>query len=158
MPFGFRGIEESMHQEVLREREAQAEGHALALAQGCPQELAGRFAMAYAEGVKRGRLKEAREILIRLGTMEFGTPDEETEAWIMSLNNLDRMHEFVDRILDPVGFFLNWREFHLGLSRDLKLSTQDPPALETGQSRPTRHLRQIPPVKQLSRWHPGAPL
>jgi hypothetical protein len=120
MPFGFRGIDESsMDQEVLREMEAQAEGHALALAQGCPQELAGRLAMAYAEGVKRGRLKEARENLIHLGTLVFGTPDEVTEAWVMNLNDLDRMHEFVDRILDPAPVFLNWMDFRLVLSRGL---------------------------------------
>jgi hypothetical protein len=75
MPFGFRGIDESsMDQEVLREKEAQAEGHALALAQGCPQKLAGRLAMAYAEGVKRGRLKEAREILFTWAPWYSGRP------------------------------------------------------------------------------------
>jgi hypothetical protein len=121
-----------MDQEGLLIMEAQAEGHALALAQGCPQELAGRLAMAYAEGVKRGRLKEAREILLRLGTMVFGTPDEATEAWVMNLNNLDGMHEFVDRILDPVPVFFNWREFRRVLSRELELSTQDPPAPRDG--------------------------
>ena len=68
-------------------------------------------------GGQGGRLEEAREILIRLGTLVFGTPDEATEAWVMSLNNLDRLHELVGRILDPVPVSLNWREFRLFLSR-----------------------------------------
>ena len=37
----------------------------------------------------------------------------------MNLNDLDRMHEFVDRILDPVPVFLNWTDFRLVLSRGL---------------------------------------
>jgi hypothetical protein len=37
----------------------------------------------------------------------------------MNLNDLDRMHEFDDRILDPAPEFLNWTDFRLVVSRGL---------------------------------------
>ena len=65
-----------------------------------------------AEGEARGRVEEARKILIRHGTKKFGPPDEQVKARIAALADLDRLHDLVDRVLDVAS----WDEL-LGASK-----------------------------------------
>jgi hypothetical protein len=83
MLFGIRGIEESsVYQDIFQKGEVR-----------------GR-----AEGEARGRVEEARRILIRHGTKKFGPPDEQTKAQIAALADIDRLHDLVDRVLDVASW------------------------------------------------------
>lgn len=85
--FGIRGIEESsVYQGILRKGEARgrAEGEA--------------------RGRAEGALEEARRILIRHGTKKFGPPDQRADAQIVALDDLDRLHDLVDRVLDVAAW------------------------------------------------------
>jgi hypothetical protein len=53
-----------------------------------------------AEGVAKGRTDEARRLLLRQGRKRFGTPDSETAAAVEAINNLDRLEELSERLLD----------------------------------------------------------
>jgi hypothetical protein len=75
MLFGIRGIEESsVYQGILRKGEA------------------------------RGRVEEARKFLAIQGRKKFGPPDEQTEAKIAALSDLERLHELGARILDVASW------------------------------------------------------
>jgi predicted transposase YdaD len=75
MLFGIRGIEESsVYQGILKK--------------------------GMAKGIVEGRIEEVREVVLRQGRKKFGPPGQEIEAEINALNNLERLHELVDRILD----------------------------------------------------------
>jgi predicted transposase YdaD len=75
MLFGIRGIEESsVYQGILEEGEA--------------------------KGLAKGRIEEAREVLLRHGRKKLGPPGESIEAEITALADLDRLHDLIDRILD----------------------------------------------------------
>jgi hypothetical protein len=52
----------------------------------------------------RGRVEEARKILISHGTKKFGPPDEQAKAQIAALTDLDRLHDLVDRVLDVASW------------------------------------------------------
>jgi predicted transposase YdaD len=71
MLYGIRGIEESsVYQGILKRGEA------------------------------KGRVEEAREVLLRQGRKKLGPPGEKVEAEITALADLDRLHDLIDRILD----------------------------------------------------------
>ena len=75
MLYGIRGIEESsVYQGILKKGEA------------------------------KGRAEEARTILIRHGTKKFGPPDEQAEAQIAAVADIDRLHDLVDRVLDVASW------------------------------------------------------
>jgi predicted transposase YdaD len=75
MLFGIRGIEESsVYQGILKKGEAQ--------------------------GIAEGRIEDARESLLRLGSKKLGPPVAKFEAEIAALADLDRLHDLIDRILD----------------------------------------------------------
>ncbi len=79
MLFGIRGIEESsVYQGILKKGEAEG----------------------IVKGIVEGRIEEVREVVFRQGRKKFGPPGKEIEAEINALNNLERLHELVDRILD----------------------------------------------------------
>jgi predicted transposase YdaD len=85
MLFNIRGIEETpVYQEAFHKGEAQ-----------------GR-----AEGEAQGRAEEARKFLILQGRKKFGPPDEQSEARIAALSDLDRLHELGARIL----YVASWDE------------------------------------------------
>jgi predicted transposase YdaD len=89
MLFGIRGIEEStVYQGILREGLAKGEAEGLA------------------KGLAEGRAAEAREVLSHLGLRRFGPPTAEVEARIAALDDLNRLHELRDRVLDVA----NWDE------------------------------------------------
>ena len=51
------------------------------------------------EGRQEGRADEARRLLLRLGTLRFGTPTEQAQTQIMTVPSLDKLEELSDRIL-----------------------------------------------------------
>jgi hypothetical protein len=59
---------------------------------------------ALRKGEARGRADEARKLLILQGRKRFGPPDEQTEAKIAALGDLDRLHELGARILDVASW------------------------------------------------------
>ncbi len=99
MLFGIRGIEESsVYQGILKKGEA--EGIARGMAKGIAKGIAEGMAQGMAQGIVEGRIEEVREIVLHQGRKKFGPPGQEIEAEINALNNLERLHELVDRILD----------------------------------------------------------
>jgi len=62
------------------------------------------FQKGEAQGEARGRAEEARKLLILQGRKKFGPLDEQTEAKIAALSDLDRLHELGARILDVVSW------------------------------------------------------
>lgn len=87
MLFGIRGIEESsVYQDIFRKGEAQGEARGEARGES--------------RGEARGRVAEAKKILIRQGTRKFGPPDEATRERIAALDDLDRLDDLADRVLD----------------------------------------------------------
>jgi predicted transposase YdaD len=53
------------------------------------------------EGLIGGRIAGERQVLIRLGTKKFGTPDTETLAAIEAIRDIDRLDSLGLRIVDP---------------------------------------------------------
>jgi predicted transposase YdaD len=79
MLFGIRGIEESsVYQRILKRGEAEG----------------------LARGLAKGKIEDAREVLLHLGRKKLGPPGEKVEAEITALADLDRLHDLIDRILD----------------------------------------------------------
>ena len=66
-----------------------------------------------AMGEAMGRTDEARKVLKRLGSKRFGKPGSEIGAAIDNLNDLEKLEELTDRILDVQS----WEEL-LGESRN----------------------------------------
>lgn len=57
-----------------------------------------------AKGLDRGRLDEARRILLRQGRRRFGEPSEATVAAIEALDDLDRVEALLDRVFELSGW------------------------------------------------------
>ena len=90
MVLGIRGIEESsVYQAILKKGEARGEARAR---EGRGASPGGREA--------KGRAKEARETLIRLGSRKFGPPRKRARARIEGLEDLRRLQALTDRIFD----------------------------------------------------------
>jgi len=53
-----------------------------------------------AEGLTQGRVQGAREALIRLGTRQFGPPDERIVATLTAIGDLDRLYALEVQVLD----------------------------------------------------------
>ena len=49
--------------------------------------------------INDGRLDEAKKLLLRLGRIRFGKPDEATEATIHSMKRLKRLEDLSERLL-----------------------------------------------------------
>jgi predicted transposase YdaD len=58
------------------------------------------------EGRTEGALREARETLIRLGTLRFGPPDVNAQGVITGISSLDRLRDLQARLLQVA----NWSE------------------------------------------------
>ncbi len=58
------------------------------------------FATGAAKGRLEGAVEEARKTLLRQGRKKLGPPSEATEARITVLDDLDRLNDLLDRILD----------------------------------------------------------
>ncbi len=79
MLFGIRGIEESsVYQDILQKGEA--------------------------KGRVEGAVEEARKILIRHGSKKFGPPGEQAEARIAALDDVDRLQDLIDGVLDVASW------------------------------------------------------
>jgi hypothetical protein len=50
--------------------------------------------------LRRGRVEDAREVLLRHGRKKFGPPDPQTEATLATITDLGRLHDLIDRVLD----------------------------------------------------------
>lgn len=50
------------------------------------------------EGRAEGRVEEARELLIRLGSPSLGVPDDTTRRQLQAIVDLSRLHEMLDRM------------------------------------------------------------
>ena len=91
MLFGIRGIEEStVYQGILQK--GRMEGHMEGRMEG---RVEGRV-----EGHMEGAIDEARKTLRRHGAKKLGPPDARIEAEIAALDDLDRLNELIDRVLD----------------------------------------------------------
>ncbi len=51
------------------------------------------------EGHQEGRLVEARQFLRRLGTQQFGEPDDQTVAALEAIRDLERLEAIFDQFL-----------------------------------------------------------
>jgi hypothetical protein len=49
--------------------------------------------------LEEGGIKEARKIVLRLGRIRFGTPDEMTRETIEAIDDLDRLERLSERLL-----------------------------------------------------------
>jgi hypothetical protein len=47
-----------------------------------------------------GRVDELKKVLLRLGQIRFGAPDEATESAIKGLSNLERLERMADRLME----------------------------------------------------------
>jgi predicted transposase YdaD len=54
--------------------------------------------------ISRGRLNEARRILLRQGRMKFGEPDAAVSATLEGIPDLDRLERMTDRILSATSW------------------------------------------------------
>ena len=52
------------------------------------------------EGEMKGRLAEARALLLRLGTRQFGAPSPDVTSRLQALNDLPMIESLVDRLLE----------------------------------------------------------
>jgi predicted transposase YdaD len=87
MLFGIHGIEESsVYQGIFRKGETK--GIAEGLAEGL------------ADGLAKGAVLKARKILLHQGSKKLGPPDERIAAEIASLDDVDRLDDLLDRVLD----------------------------------------------------------
>jgi hypothetical protein len=103
--FGIRGGEvSSMYQTILREIGARAAVYDVAVARGWPLREAGARALEFFELFIMGRAEEARAILIRLGSKRFGEPDDDTEARVAALSNIDRLEDLIDRVFEVASW------------------------------------------------------
>ena len=51
-------------------------------------------------GIEHGRVAEARQIIVRMGTKHFGPPDVPTRETLESITDLHRLEDLIDRLLD----------------------------------------------------------
>ena len=58
------------------------------------------------EGEARGRIEEARRILIRQGSKRFGQPDAQTLAVVYVSSSLEELERLTDKLLEVE----NWPE------------------------------------------------
>jgi hypothetical protein len=59
-----------------------------------------------AQGIEQGRLQEAINVLMRLGSKRFGPPNASTNTTIAQISDLSRIDRFIDQ-LDEVN---TWSE------------------------------------------------
>ena len=57
------------------------------------------------EGRVEGRVEEARELLIELGTRRFGPPDARTSAALAAIGDHARLHALVARLFDATHWY-----------------------------------------------------
>lgn len=62
--------------------------------------------ITYQKILRRGRIEEARQILMRVGRKRFGPPDEAVVATIQGLNDLEQVETLAERLLDVA----NWKQ------------------------------------------------
>ena len=58
------------------------------------------MAEGLAMGMTEGRAKEARSLLLLLGTKRFGAPDTRTQAAIEAIRSVERLERLVARVLE----------------------------------------------------------
>ncbi len=99
---GVRNMKESAtYQEILREGKAagRAEGRAEGKAEG------------KLEGIRKGRIEEAKRLLVRQGQKRFGPPTSSVKAKVESVVNLAKLEKLADKILDVQS----WDELIAGI-------------------------------------------
>ena len=62
--------------------------------------MAAGLAKGKAEGLTEGQVKEARSVLLRLGSKRFGAPNARVQAIVESIGSMARLDELIDRILE----------------------------------------------------------
>ncbi len=70
------------------------------------EELLGTPTTPGRQKMMRASVVEARRLILRLGKKRFGPPEEETEAALNRINDLEKLEELIDRVIE-VG---NWQE------------------------------------------------
>jgi predicted transposase YdaD len=93
--------ESATYQEILREGKAagRAEGRAEGKAEG------------KLEGIRKGRIEEAKRLLVRQGQKRFGPPTSSVKAKVESVVNLAKLEKLADKILDVQS----WDELIAGI-------------------------------------------
>jgi hypothetical protein len=71
-----------------------------------PEVLGMEESSTYQAIVQKGRLAEARQILLRLGKKRFGPADEATAAALNAIANVEKLEELSERVLEAD----NWQE------------------------------------------------
>ena len=66
--------------------------------------------------VRKGRLAEARQILLRRGKILFGPADEATAAALNAVSDVEKLEELSEPILEVE----NWQELHIPTRRRRK--------------------------------------
>lgn len=56
------------------------------------------------EGWTKGRVEELHRTVLRLGRKRFGEPDEETRQSICDVQDIERLEELSDRLLDVTSW------------------------------------------------------
>jgi hypothetical protein len=62
--------------------------------------------VTYQSIIAKGAFREAKKILLRLGSKQFGAPDPQTLTILDTISDLDRLKELTDRLSDVSG----WQE------------------------------------------------
>jgi hypothetical protein len=60
----------------------------------------GTYQYILEEGAEKGRMEEARRILLLLGTKRFGTPDMQTQASLDAISSPDRLEQLISRAIE----------------------------------------------------------
>ncbi len=99
IPFGIRGMPELSAEEEKRRR-GNTIGLAKAFAKGYIGIYAEVYAATFAAGYAEGAVEHARETLLRQGGKKLGAPAARVEAEIAALDDVDRLNDLIDRVLD----------------------------------------------------------
>lgn len=51
-----------------------------------------------AEGLSKGRIEEARRLLLKLGRKKLGEADATVEAAVRTINDVDRLEQLIERV------------------------------------------------------------
>jgi predicted transposase YdaD len=96
---GVQTMQESTFYQYIVEQ-GRAEGIVQGVAQGIAEGIAQGIAQGVAQGRAEGRIQECQEVLLRLGRKKFGDPTEAVLQGIQGINDLTRLEQLSERLLD----------------------------------------------------------
>jgi len=96
---GIRGIEASFTYDCIRAMIPDE-----LWAEACEQGWSGDFALAWERGYAKGSLEQARRILIKLGTQQFGAPPERVVAVVQAMDDTAQIDSRIMRVLTATSW------------------------------------------------------